>query len=317
LMLVTGGAGFIGSHIAERLLEIGHDVRILDNFSTGRRENIAAFADRVDLREDDLRDLDAVAAASDGVEVVFHQAALASVPRSVDDPVTSNDVNVRGTLHVLVASRDAGVRRVVYASSSSVYCDTPTLPKREDMPTSPASPYAVGKLAGEHYARTFAAIYGLETLCLRYFNVFGPRQDPNSQYAAVVPIFTSTLLAGGTPTIYGDGEQSRDFTYIANVVDANLKAAFEGEADGRPLNIACGATITVNELFARLRTLTGATCTAIHDAPRPGDVKHSFADIARARDLLGFEPGVSFEDGLRLTVEWYSRESRSKEAGAG
>jgi nucleoside-diphosphate-sugar epimerase len=317
LMLVTGGAGFIGSHIAERLLEIGHDVRILDNFSTGRRENIAAFADRVDLREDDLRDLDAVAAASDGVEVVFHQAALASVPRSVDDPVTSNDVNVRGTLHVLVASRDAGVRRVVYASSSSVYGDTPTLPKREDMPTSPASPYAVGKLAGEHYARTFAAIYGLETLCLRYFNVFGPRQDPNSQYAAVVPIFTSTLLAGGTPTIYGDGEQSRDFTYIANVVDANLKAAFEGEADGRPLNIACGATITVNELFARLRTLTGATCTAIHDAPRPGDVKHSFADIARARDLLGFEPGVSFEDGLRLTVEWYSRESRSKEAGAG
>lgn len=317
MMLVTGGAGFIGSHIAERLLEIGHDVRILDNFSTGRRENIAAFADRVDLREDDLRDLDAVAAASDGVEVVFHQAALASVPRSVDDPVTSNDVNVRGTLHVLVASRDAGVRRVVYASSSSVYGDTPTLPKREDMPTSPASPYAVGKLAGEHYARTFAAIYGLETLCLRYFNVFGPRQDPNSQYAAVVPIFTSTLLAGGTPTIYGDGEQSRDFTYIANVVDANLKAAFEGEADGRPLNIACGATITVNELFARLRTLTGATCTAIHDAPRPGDVKHSFADIARARDLLGFEPGVSFEDGLRLTVEWYSRESRSKEAGAG
>ncbi|MBD3367711.1 MAG: NAD-dependent epimerase/dehydratase family protein [Candidatus Eisenbacteria bacterium] len=309
-MLVTGGAGFIGSHIVERLLDLGHSVRVLDDFSTGRRENIAAFESDVDLHVGDVRDLEAVRRAVDGVDVVFHEAALASVPRSVDDPVTSNEVNVGGTLNVLVAARDAGVGRLVYASSSSIYGDSPELPKREDMAPSPESPYAVGKLAGEHYCKVFSSLYGLECVALRYFNVFGPRQDPGSQYAAVVPIFTTALLSGRQCLIHGDGEQSRDFTYVANVVEANLLASGVDGVAGSVMNIACGDTITVNSLHDRLRTLTESDLEPEHGPERAGDVKHSYADVTRARELLGFSPKVPFDEGLESTVAWF-RESVS------
>ncbi|MCD4689834.1 SDR family oxidoreductase [bacterium] len=303
--LVTGGAGFIGSHLAERLVELGHDVRIFDNFSTGRRENISHLDGRAEIIEADIRSEDAMRAATAGVDTVFHLAALASVPRSVDDPVASNDVNVRGSLNVLVASRDAGVRRLVYASSSSVYGDTPELPKREDMPARPMSPYAVGKLAGEYYARIFFQLYGLETVCLRYFNVFGPRQDPSSQYAAVVPIFTSKLLVGEAPIIYGDGEQSRDFTYVSSIVSANILASERSGAEGLVFNVAHGDTVTVNELYSRLQKLTASSKEPRYEASRPGDVKHSYADISQARSVLEFVPIVGFDEGLALTVEWF------------
>ncbi len=304
LMLVTGGAGFIGSHIVERLLGEGHSVRVLDNFSTGRRENLAAFEGGVDLVEGDIRDLGTVGRAADGVDVIFHEAALASVPRSVDDPATSNQVNVLGTLNVLLAGRDAGVRRVIYASSSSIYGESPELPKREDMPPAPESPYAVSKLAGEYYCRVFTGLYGLDCVALRYFNVFGPRQDPESQYAAVVPIFLAAMLSGRRPVIYGDGEQSRDFTYVENVVDANMLAAFAEGCSGEVMNAACGSTVTVNELFQKLSALVGASVKPVYDKPRPGDVRHSFSDISKARRLLGFEPAVGFDEGLVRTVEW-------------
>lgn len=304
LMLVTGGAGFIGSHIVERLLGDGHSVRVLDNFSTGRRENLAAFGGGVDLVEGDIRDLGTVGRAVDGVDVIFHEAALASVPRSVDDPATSNQVNVLGTLNVLLAGRDAGVRRVIYASSSSIYGESPELPKREDMPPAPESPYAVSKLAGEYYCRVFTGLYGLDCVALRYFNVFGPRQDPESQYAAVVPIFLAAMLSGRRPIIYGDGEQSRDFTYVENVVDANMLAAFAKGCSGEVMNAACGSTVTVNELFQKLRALVGASVEPVYDKPRPGDVRHSFSDISKARRLLGFQPAVGFDEGLVRTVEW-------------
>ena len=303
VMLVTGGAGFIGSHIAERLVGLGHDVRILDNFSTGRRENLASFEDGVEVLEGDLRDVSSVERAVKGVEIVFHEAALASVPRSVSDPASSNEVNATGTLNLLVATRDAGVRRFVYASSSSVYGDSPELPKRESMTPSPESPYAVSKLAGENYCRVFFSLYGLECVALRYFNVFGPRQDPGSQYSAVVPLFVTALFEGRQPVIYGDGEQSRDFTYVANVVDANLLAVSADSAAGEVFNIACGRTSTVNELLSRLQEITGTSLTAHHVDPRPGDVKHSYADIAKAERLLGLAPEVSLEDGLTLTVD--------------
>ncbi|MFH1690904.1 MAG: SDR family oxidoreductase [Candidatus Eisenbacteria bacterium] len=305
VMLVTGGAGFIGSHIAERLLELGHDLRILDNFSTGRRENLSSFEDGIEIIEADLRDVSSVERAVKGVEFVFHEAALASVPRSVSDPVSCNEVNVTGTLNLLVASRGAGVRRVVYASSSSVYGDDPELPKRENMTPSPESPYAVSKLAAENYCRAFSSLYGLECVSLRYFNVFGPRQDPGSEYSAVVPLFLTALFEGRQPVIYGDGEQSRDFTYVANVVDANILALSADGAAGETFNIACGCTATVNELLSRLQGITGASLTARHEDARPGDVKHSFADISKAKDVLGLAPKVSFEDGLTLTVDWF------------
>ncbi len=303
--LVTGGAGFIGSHLAERLVDLGHEVRVLDNFTTGRRQNIAHLEGRIEIVEGDIRDEATAAKAVAGMDTVFHLAALASVPRSVDDPVTSNDVNVRGSLNMLVASRDAGVRRFVYSSSSSVYGDTPELPKREEMPARPMSPYAVAKLAGEYYTRTFFGLYGLETVCLRYFNVFGPRQDPSSQYAAVVPIFTTRLLEGRGPTIYGDGEQSRDFTYVSSVVDANVLASEKSGAEGGVFNVARGHTITVNELYRRLQGLTGTTVDAVYESSRPGDVKHSFADISQARSVLGFSPEIGLDEGLELTVEWF------------
>jgi nucleoside-diphosphate-sugar epimerase len=307
LMLVTGGAGFIGSHLAERLLVEGHHVRVLDNFSTGRRANIEGFADRIEVLEEDIRDFAAVSRGVRGAEVIFHEAALASVPRSVDDPSASNETNVRGTLNVLLAARDAGVRRVVYASSSSVYGDAPDLPKSEEMAPSPASPYAVTKLAAEHYCHVFTALYGLECVALRYFNVFGPRQDPASQYAAVVPLFVTALLEGQAPVIYGDGEQSRDFTFVTNVVDANIAASTAPGAAGEVMNIACGSTVTVNELLGRLRGITGSSIEARHEEPRRGDVRHSFADVSKARRILAFSPALGFEEGLRLTVEWFRR----------
>lgn len=302
VMLVTGGAGFIGSHIVERLLALGHGVRVIDNFATGRRENLEAFLGDIELIEGDVRDVSTVERAVAGVDVVFHEAALASVPRSVDDPVASNDVNVTGTLNLLVASRDAGVRRVVYASSSSVYGDTPELPKREDMAPSPQSPYAAGKLAAENYCTIFSSLYGLECVSLRYFNVFGPRQDPSSQYAAVVPLFVTALFDGRAPVIFGDGEQSRDFTYVANVVDANILASECPEAAGAVFNIACGSTTTVNSLLVKLQGVAGTDIAPEHTEVRPGDVRHSFADVSRAADILGLVPGVSLEEGLELTV---------------
>jgi len=308
-MLVTGGAGFIGSHIAERLADLGHEVRVLDNFSTGKRENLAAFTGRVTVIEADIRDLAAVKGAARDVDVVFHEAALASVPRSVDDPMTSDDVNVHGTLNVLVASRDAGVRRVVYASSSSIYGNLPGLPKREDMTPAPESPYAVGKLAGELYCSVFSSLYRLPCVALRYFNVFGPRQDPLSQYAAVVPLFARAFLRAEQPVIYGDGEQSRDFTYVQNVVDANLAAAESERVAGKVLNIACGSTTTVNDLCERIRLLAGADVRPRFEPPRPGDVKHSYADVSMARALLDFVPSVALDDGLARTVEWFRRSS--------
>jgi len=303
--LVTGGAGFIGSNIVESLVRRGDTVVVLDNFSTGKRANLDGFRDRVQVVEGSITDLPTVRRAVEGVDFVFHQAALASVQRSVEDPLTSNEVNVKGTLNVLVAARDAGVKRVVYAASSSAYGDTEVLPKREDMPPKPLSPYAIQKWVGEQYCRVFASLFGLDTVALRYFNVFGPRQDPNSDYAAVIPIFVSRLLAGSEPTIYGDGEQSRDFTFIENVVDANLKACEGGPKGGAVVNVACGARYTLNELFEHVRGMLGSSKSPRYAAPRVGDVRHSMADITLARQLLGFEPKVDFVTGLRRTVEWY------------
>ena len=303
VILVTGGAGFIGSHIVERLLSLGHEVRVLDNFSTGRRENLSLFEDGVDIIEGDIRDVSCVERAVKGAEVVFHEAALASVPRSVADPVSSNDVNVTGTLNLLVASRDSGVRRLVYASSSSAYGDGPELPKHERMAPSPESPYAASKLAGENYCRVFSSLYGLECVSLRYFNVFGPRQDPASQYAAVVPLFVTALLAGTPPVIYGDGEQSRDFTYVANVVDANMLALSAAGAAGEVFNIACGDTSTVNELLAKLQGIIGTSLAAHYMDARRGDVKHSYADISKAERALRLVSNVSLDEGLVLTVD--------------
>ena len=303
--LVTGGAGFIGSHIVEELIRRGEPVRVLDNFSTGRRENIAPFLEHIELIEGDLRDLPTVHRAVEGVDYVLHQAALSSVPRSVADPLASNAANVTGTLHLLVAARDAGVKRVVYASSSSAYGDSPTLPKQEDMPTAPKSPYAVSKLAGEQYCRAFTEVYGLETVSLRYFNVFGPRQDPASQYAAVIPKFITAMLQGEPPTVYGDGHQSRDFTYVANVVHANLLAATAPGVAGRVFNVACGQRYTLLDLIAILNEILDTHITPIHTDPRPGDVRHSLADVTAAQEALGYRAEMDFREGLRRTVVWY------------
>lgn len=306
--LVTGGGGFIGSHIVERLLADGHDVRVLDNFATGRRENLMALTGDVDLVEGDIQSYERVHTAVRDCEVVFHQAALPSVPRSIQDPLTSNAVNVIGTLNVLLAARDSGVRRVVYASSSSVYGANPALPKREDLPTLPISPYAVAKLAAESYCRSFTEVYGLETVALRYFNVFGPRQDPSSEYAAVVPRFITKLIDGEAPIIFGDGEQSRDFTPVANVVAANLCAAASDEDGvvGGVFNAACGERYTLNLLFSQIRALVGCDVEPTYEPPRVGDVKHSQADISLAREKLGYEPSISLAEGLGGCVEFYA-----------
>ncbi len=308
--LVTGGAGFIGSNLASALLAAGHDVRVFDNFLTGKRENLAGLAqdyrDAFELVEGDLRDLAAVRRAVDRADYVLHQGALPSVPRSVADPVLTNEINVGGTLNVLVAARDAGVRRVVYAASSSAYGDTPALPKRESMTPNPKSPYAAQKLAGEQYMRIFHELYGLETVSLRYFNVFGPRQDPASTYAAVIPRFATAVLAGEAPMVYGDGLQTRDFTYIDNVVRANLLACeAPGEACGKVVNIACGERISLLDILGVLYGLAGRRVAPRFDPARAGDVRDSLADISLARELLGYEPSVPFSEGLSRTLDHF------------
>jgi nucleoside-diphosphate-sugar epimerase len=301
-VLVTGGAGFIGSHLVERMLELGHDVVALDNFSTGRRENLAHLLGDIEVVEGDMRSYERVHTAVQDCEVVFHQAALPSVPRSVQDPLTSTEANVTGTLNVLLNARDAGVRRVVFASSSSIYGANPELPKHEAMPVLPLSPYAVSKLAGEGFCRSFAGIYGLDCVALRYFNVFGPRQDPSSQYAAVIPNFITAALAGRAPVVYGDGEQSRDFTYISNVIDANVQALDGGAIAGRVYNIACGERISLNRLLAEIGSLVGADVDATYLEGRAGDVRHSQADISAAERDLGYRPAVLLREGLRRTI---------------
>jgi nucleoside-diphosphate-sugar epimerase len=304
--LVTGAAGFIGRSIAAALLKRGESVRGIDSFIAGKRENLAGL-EAMEFIEGDLADKKACAKACEGVEIVFHEAALASVPRSVADPAATNLNCVDASLNLLIAAREAGVRRVIYAGSSSVYGDSPTLPKHEQMLPNPISPYAVAKLAAEHYARAFSRVYGLETVTLRYFNVFGPHQDPTSHYSGVLAIFCRKTLAGEQPTIYGDGEQSRDFTFIENVVNANLLAA-EAPAErvsGQTMNVATGTRITLNQAFEILRELTGYKGEPAYAEPRTGDIRDSLADITLARELLGYEPTVDFREGLRWTVEWY------------
>ena len=301
--LVTGGAGFIGSHIAEALLDQGESVRVLDNLATGRETNLAALQGHAQLIRGDLRNLEAVRAAVEGVEVVFHQGALASVPRSIADPVTSLEININGTQNVLQAARDAGVRRVVYASSSSIYGNTPTLPKHEQMQPHPVSPYAIHKLTGELLCQAFTSIYKLETVALRYFNVFGPRQDPTSEYAAVIPRFLTALIQKQRPIVFGDGEQTRDFTYIANVVQANLLAATSHDAIGYAMNIGCGEQVSLNTVLHLAGELLGVTPDVEYREPRPGDVRDSLADISLAQLLLGYKPIIGFGEGLALTLD--------------
>ena len=309
--LVTGAAGFIGSSLVRALLDRGDEVRGIDNFSTGRRENLAEVLRRMDFREVDILDLDALRKACEGIDYVLHQAAIPSVPKSVLDPLGSNRANVDGTVNVLVAARDAQVKRVVYAASSSAYGDTPTLPKHEAMAPNPISPYAVAKLASEYYMVSFYRCYGLETVCLRYFNIFGPRQDPSSPYSGVLAKFSRQMLRGEQPTIFGDGETSRDFTYIDNAVSANLLAcsAPAAECAGRVFNCATGRRVTLNETFEALKKLTGYTGTVKYGPERAGDVKHSLADISLAQKHLGYKPLVNFEECLRLTVDWYKSEA--------
>lgn len=305
--LITGGAGFIGSNLARRVLAEGCEVVVLDNLSTGCRGNIDAILDRITFIEGDIRDDAVVRRAMEGCSVVFHQGALGSVPRSVADPMTSHDVNVNGTLSVLEAARSLGVKRVIFAASSSTYGDQPISPKHESMLPKPKSPYAASKTACEQYMRVYAAAFGLETLCLRYFNVFGPRQDPFGDYPAVIPMFTSAILRGKPFTIFGDGEQSRDFCYIDNVCEANWLAAHvpSDHCDGQALNIACGRSTTLNQIAVKLAELLGTTAEPEYADARPGDVKHSLADVSRAKDVIGYEPLVNFDEGLEKTVSWY------------
>jgi UDP-glucose 4-epimerase len=309
---VTGGAGFIGSHLVEELLRRGQTVRIVDNFSTGKRENVEAAARNaskplhaIELIEGDLAELDVAHQAAARADYVLHQAAIPSVPRSVKDPISSNRANIDGTLNILVAARDAGVRRLVFAGSSSEYGDTPTLPKHEEMPTNPLSPYALQKVVGEEYLRMFTRLYGLETVSIRYFNVFGPRQDPGSPYSGVISLFIKWLIANQRPTIYGDGEQTRDFTYVANVVDGVLRASEATGASGHVINVATEGRVSLNELLRTLQRIVGTSLEPIYSEPRVGDVRDSQASIAKARRLLGYEPIVTFEEGLRRTVDWF------------
>lgn len=313
LELVTGGAGFIGSHLTERLLTLGHVVRVVDNFSTGRRENLrfpnaTPSWGRLEVIDADICDAEAMQCAVKGVEHVFHLAAIPSVPRSVADPAATNHANVTGTLNMMIAARDAGVKRFIYASSSSVYGDTPTLPKVETMTPTPLSPYAVSKLTGEYYARSFYRLYGFGTIGLRYFNVFGPRQDPASQYAAVVPKFVVSISTRSGPTIFGDGHQTRDFTYVSNAVDANLCASTSGEqAFGEAFNIACGQRISLLDLVAQINDIHESKIEPVHTDPRPGDVLHSLADISAAGEKLGYRPAIDLYEGLVRTIAWFAK----------
>jgi len=308
--LVTGGAGFIGSHLTEELIRRGHRVRVVDSLITGNRRNLEHLPD-AEFLEGDLADAAVATQAVAGMDFVLHQAAIPSVPRSVKDPVTSNRANIDASLNILVAARDAGVKRLVYAGSSSAYGDTPTLPKREDMPTNPLSPYALQKLVAEQYCRMFTRLYGLETVTIRYFNVFGPRQDPSSAYSGVISLFISALCENRRPTIYGDGEQTRDFTYVANVVDGVLRACEAPKASGEVINVATGGRISLNQLFQAVRQLLQGNVEPIYGPPRAGDVRDSQADIDKARRLLGYETSVTFEQGLENTVAWYRASQQS------
>jgi len=309
-VLVTGGAGFIGSNLTEALLKKGHSVRVLDNFSTGRKENLRfqEVFPTLEILEGDIRDLTLCQRAMKDAEVVFHQAALPSVQRSVEDPLDSNAVNSQGTLNILLSARDAGVKRVIYASSSSIYGDTPTLPKLEEMPANPLSPYALQKYIGEQYCRLFYQLYGLETVSLRYFNIFGPKQDPASVYSAVIPRFIDALLKGHPPLIFGDGEQSRDFTYIDNVVQANLLAMSAEHLQGEAINIACGKRVSLNQLLNILKEIVGSKVSPVHEEARKGDVKHSLADINKGKKILNYDPQVGIEMGLKKTVEFFQKQ---------
>jgi UDP-glucose 4-epimerase len=311
--IVTGGAGFIGSHISERLLREGAEVLLIDDFSTGKEANIEEFRSHPRLRVENVSilDADALPGLFRGAEHVFHQAAIPSVQKSLERPKQSNDVNISGTLNVLLAARSAGVRRVVYAASSSVYGDTEVLPKKEDFAPQPLSPYALQKYVGELYGKIFFNLFGVEWTALRYFNVFGPRQDPRSEYAAVIPRFVTAMLQGKSPTIYGDGEQSRDFTYVENVVEANIMAARSPKAAGAVMNIGLGDRISLNQIIGMLNETLGTSIRPVYEAARSGDVRHSQASIERAQQLIGFKPRISFRDGLQLTVAWY-RERVSK-----
>lgn len=312
-VLVTGGAGFIGSNLTEFLLKANHSVRVQDNFSTGKKENL--IFDRkyppLEVLEGDIRDLSACREAVKGMEYVFHQAALPSVQRSVEDPETSNAINVGGTLNILLAAREEGVKRVIYASSSSIYGDTPTLPKHEEMSPYPLSPYALQKYIGEQYCRLFYQLYGLDSVSLRYFNVFGPKQDPNSLYSAVIPRFIDALVHGRPPIIFGDGEQSRDFTFIENVVQANLLAMSAGRLYGEAINIACGERISLNQLMNVLKEILGSKLAPVYEEPRKGDVKHSLADIHKSKKIINYMPKVGIEEGLKKTVEFFKRQNKS------
>jgi len=307
--LVTGGAGFIGSNLARKLVSLGEEVVILDDFSTGKAENLDDLKDSVEVVRGSVCDMNAVRRATRGTDHVFHHAAVVSVVRSVDDPLSTNAVNIDGTLNCLVAAKEAGVKKFVFAASSSAYGDNPSLPKREDMKPEPLSPYAISKLAGEFYARVFHEIYGLPTVSLRYFNIFGPHQDPRSLYAAVIPIFITKILKGESPVIYGDGEQSRDFTFIDNAVQANLLAAGSQNAGGRVINVACGTRYTLNHLVSKIQELTQSGVNPTYASRRPGDVVHSQGDISLASTLLGYSPSVSFDDGLKATVNWFRQVS--------
>ena len=308
--LVTGGAGFIGSHLSEELVRRGHRVRVADSLITGKRSNLDHIPG-VEFLEGDLAEPEFARTAVAGCEYVLHQAAIPSVPRSVKDPLTSNRANVDGTLNTLLAARDAGVKRLVFAASSSAYGDTPTLPKHERMPTNPLSPYALQKVIGEQYLQMFTRLYGLETVSIRYFNVFGPRQDPSSPYSGVISVFATALLENRPPTIYGDGEQTRDFTYVANVVDGVLRACEAPRASGEIINVATGGRISLNQLWDEMRKLVGADTSPVYAEPRAGDVRDSQADTSKARELLGYEPLVTFEEGLGKTVEWYRSTSKA------
>ncbi len=305
--LITGGAGFIGSNLARFVLEKGHDVVVLDNFATGKRENLTAILDRITLIEGDIRDRDTVDKAVDSCAAIFHEGALGSVPRSVDNPILSHDVNVNGTMTVLESARAAGVKRVVFAASSSAYGDQPVSPKIETMPILPISPYAASKAACEAYLQAYAAAYGMETVSLRYFNVFGPRQDPFGAYAAVIPAFVSKLLKNEQPVVFGDGEQTRDFCFIENVCSANWLAANApaSNCDGQPMNIACNAAVSLNRILDKLKTLMDKNVEPIYQPVRAGDVKHSLADISRAKKMISYEPLVHFDQGLERAIGWY------------